>query len=119
MARGGEDQDGSPLSRGAAARAGHRDDCAVATVDAAGTEQAAPTADESAVDEGTGGVEVEPEPEPAPTTRKRRRLGAARVTGLLLIAILAISLLTGPLADTLPGERARRTLEVLLTAGIK
>lgn len=36
----------------------------------------------------------------------------------LLIAILAISLLTGPLADTLPGERARRTLEVLLTAGI-
>ncbi len=36
----------------------------------------------------------------------------------LLIAILAISLLTGPLADALPGERARRTLEVLLTAGI-
>ncbi|MFN2375751.1 MAG: hypothetical protein ABR538_04390 [Candidatus Binatia bacterium] len=36
----------------------------------------------------------------------------------LLIAILAVSLLTGPLADSLPGERARRTLEVLLTAGI-
>ncbi|HEY2773328.1 MAG TPA: ABC transporter permease subunit [Candidatus Binatia bacterium] len=36
----------------------------------------------------------------------------------LLIAILAVSLLTGPLADALPGERARRTLEVLLTAGI-
>jgi ABC-type Na+ efflux pump permease subunit len=36
----------------------------------------------------------------------------------LLIAILAISLLTGPLADALPGERARKTLEVLLTAGI-
>ena len=36
----------------------------------------------------------------------------------LLIAILAISLLTGPLADALPGERARRTLEVLLSAGI-
>lgn len=36
----------------------------------------------------------------------------------LLIAILAISLLTGPLADALPGERARRTLEVLLTTGI-
>ncbi len=36
----------------------------------------------------------------------------------LLIAILAISLLTGPLADALPGERARRTLEVLMTTGI-
>lgn len=36
----------------------------------------------------------------------------------LLIVLLAISLLTGPLAETLPGERARRTLEVLLTAGI-
>lgn len=36
----------------------------------------------------------------------------------LLIAILAVSLLTGPLAEALPGERARRTLEVLLTAGI-
>jgi len=36
----------------------------------------------------------------------------------LLIALLAISLLTGPLADALPGERARRTLEVLLSAGI-
>lgn len=36
----------------------------------------------------------------------------------LLIAILAVSLLTGPLAESLPGERARRTLEVLLTAGI-
>lgn len=36
----------------------------------------------------------------------------------LLIAILAISLLTGPLTDALPGERARRTLEVLLTTGI-
>lgn len=36
----------------------------------------------------------------------------------LLIAILAISLLTGPLAEALPGERSRRTLEVLLSAGI-
>jgi hypothetical protein len=36
----------------------------------------------------------------------------------LLIAVLAVSLLTGPLADALPGERARRTLEVLLTTGI-
>jgi hypothetical protein len=36
----------------------------------------------------------------------------------LLIALLAISLLTGPLAETLPGERSRHTLEVLLSAGI-
>ncbi|MFT4571051.1 MAG: hypothetical protein ACI8TX_002071 [Hyphomicrobiaceae bacterium] len=36
----------------------------------------------------------------------------------LLLALLAISLLTGPLAETLPGERARNTLEVLLSAGI-
>ncbi len=36
----------------------------------------------------------------------------------LLIALLAISLLTGPLAESLPGERARHTLEVLLSAGI-
>lgn len=36
----------------------------------------------------------------------------------LLIALLAISLLTGPLAEALPGERSRRTLEVLLSAGI-
>ncbi|HYC01272.1 MAG TPA: ABC transporter permease subunit [Candidatus Limnocylindrales bacterium] len=36
----------------------------------------------------------------------------------ILIAIVAISLLTGPLAEALPGERARRTLEVLLSAGI-
>lgn len=36
----------------------------------------------------------------------------------ILIAMLAVSLLTGPLAEALPGERARRTLEVLLSAGI-
>ncbi len=36
----------------------------------------------------------------------------------LFIALLAVSLLTGPLAESLPGERARRTLEVLLSAGI-
>ncbi len=36
----------------------------------------------------------------------------------LLIALLAVSLLTGPLAEALPGERARRTLEVLMSAGI-
>jgi N utilization substance protein A len=36
--------------------------------EAAGTEQVAPTADESAIDDGTGGVDVEaaPEPEPEP-----------------------------------------------------
>lgn len=36
----------------------------------------------------------------------------------LLVALLAISLLTGPLAESLPGERSRGTLEVLLTAAI-
>ena len=38
-------------------------------------------------------LEIEDEPEPAPAARKpKRRLGAARVTGLLLIAILALGL---------------------------
>ncbi|MGE5273491.1 MAG: alpha/beta fold hydrolase [Verrucomicrobiota bacterium] len=40
-----------------------------------------------------GSLEILDEPEPEPRVRKpRRRLGAARVTGLLLIAILAIGL---------------------------
>jgi uncharacterized membrane protein YdfJ with MMPL/SSD domain/pimeloyl-ACP methyl ester carboxylesterase len=38
-------------------------------------------------------IDDKPEPEPTPAARKRkRRLGAARVTGLLLIAILALGL---------------------------
>ena len=36
----------------------------------------------------------------------------------ILIALLAVSLLLGPLAESLPGERSRRTLEVLLSAGV-
>jgi uncharacterized membrane protein YdfJ with MMPL/SSD domain/pimeloyl-ACP methyl ester carboxylesterase len=43
-------------------------------------------------DHGELEIEDELEPEPAPATRKRRRLGAARLTGLLLIAILALGL---------------------------
>src|SRR5204862_6734926 len=44
-------------------------------------------------DDGELEIEDEPESEPAPAARKqRRRLGAARVTGLLLIAILALGL---------------------------
>jgi uncharacterized membrane protein YdfJ with MMPL/SSD domain/pimeloyl-ACP methyl ester carboxylesterase len=43
-------------------------------------------------DHGELEIDDEPEPEPAPATRKRRRLGAARVTGLFLIAILALGL---------------------------
>jgi hypothetical protein len=35
-----------------------------------------------------------------------------------LVAVLAVSLLMGPLAESLPGERARKTLEVLLAAGV-
>lgn len=36
----------------------------------------------------------------------------------LLVALLALSLLTGPLAESLAGERRRGTLETLLTAGL-
>lgn len=36
----------------------------------------------------------------------------------LLLALLAISVLTGPLAESLPGERSARTLEVLLSAAV-
>ncbi len=36
----------------------------------------------------------------------------------LLVALLAISLLTGPLAESLPGEREEGTLETLLAAAI-
>ncbi|MFT5686976.1 MAG: hypothetical protein ACI8RZ_007933, partial [Myxococcota bacterium] len=36
----------------------------------------------------------------------------------LLVALLAISLLTGPLAESLPGEREEGTLETLLVAAI-
>jgi uncharacterized membrane protein YdfJ with MMPL/SSD domain/pimeloyl-ACP methyl ester carboxylesterase len=43
-------------------------------------------------DHGELEIEDEPEPEPAPTKRKRRRLGAARVTGLFLIVIVALGL---------------------------
>ncbi|HYC53505.1 MAG TPA: ABC transporter permease subunit, partial [Candidatus Binatia bacterium] len=54
-----------------------------------------------------------------PRVEVRRYRPPVRLPGRsILIAILAISLLTGPLAEALPGERARRTLEVLLSAGI-
>ena len=36
----------------------------------------------------------------------------------LIVALLAISLLTGPLAESLPGERGAGTLEVLLSASL-
>ncbi|MDG1482481.1 MAG: hypothetical protein P8R54_23020, partial [Myxococcota bacterium] len=36
----------------------------------------------------------------------------------LLVALLAISLLTGPLAESLPGEREEGTLETLLAAAL-
>ncbi|MEL6341963.1 MAG: hypothetical protein AAFV53_02445 [Myxococcota bacterium] len=36
----------------------------------------------------------------------------------LLVALIAISLLTGPLAESLPGEREERTLETLMSAAI-
>lgn len=37
----------------------------------------------------------------------------------LVVALLAISLLTGPLSESLPGERSGRTLEVLLSASLR
>lgn len=37
----------------------------------------------------------------------------------LIVALLAISLLTGPLSESLPGERSGRTLEVLLSAAVR
>lgn len=37
----------------------------------------------------------------------------------LIVALLAISLLTGPLAESLPGERGAGTLEVLLSASVR
>jgi RND superfamily putative drug exporter len=44
-------------------------------------------------DHGELEIDEEPEPEPAPAARKpKRRIGAARITGLLLIAILALGL---------------------------
>jgi ABC-type Na+ efflux pump permease subunit len=36
----------------------------------------------------------------------------------LLLALIAASLLTGPVAESLPGERSRHTLEILLAAAI-
>lgn len=57
-------------------------------------------------------------PEPASVEVRRYRPPVRLPGRSLLIAILAVSLLTGPLAEALPGERARRTLEVLLSAGV-
>lgn len=57
-------------------------------------------------------------PEADKLKRKRFRPPIRLPGRSLLLALLAISLLTGPLAETLPGERSRNTLEVLLSAGI-
>ena len=54
-----------------------------------------------------------------PSVRIERRGRVRELPGRsLLVALLAISLLTGPLAESLPGERKRGTLETLLTAGV-
>jgi hypothetical protein len=56
---------------------------------------------------------------PGPSVRLVRSVDELRLPGRsLLVALLAISLLTGPLAESLAGERKRGTLETLLTAGL-
>lgn len=61
---------------------------------------------------------VATEPQPA----VELRLGEVEPLRLpdraVLVVLLAISLLTGPLAETLPGEREGRTLEVLLSTSL-
>lgn len=55
--------------------------------------------------------------EPRPVLRVQPPLGRVRLPGrALLVALLAISMLTGPLAESLPGEREGRTLELLLAS---
>lgn len=59
------------------------------------------------------------EVEPVPAVRLALQPLALRLPGrALLVALLAISMLTGPLAETLPGEREARTLEVLLSTSV-
>lgn len=57
----------------------------------------------------------------APTIEVRLTAAGDRLPlpGRMLLAVLvAVSLLTGPLAESLPGERSRGTLDVLLTASV-
>lgn len=57
--------------------------------------------------------------EPEPAVRLALEPLPLRLPGrALLVALLAISMLTGPLAETLPGERESRTLEVLLSSSL-
>lgn len=56
---------------------------------------------------------------PGPQVLRRRLPWPLPLPGRsLAVALLAISLLTGPLAESLPGERSARTLDVLLSAGV-
>jgi len=54
-----------------------------------------------------------PRVEPVPALARRALPGRT-----LIVALLAISLLTGPLSESLPGERNSRTLEGLLSAAL-
>ncbi len=58
------------------------------------------------------------EPAPAVELRLPPRAPLALPRRTLLLALLAISLLTGPLAETLPGEREGGTMEVLLASSL-
>ncbi len=57
------------------------------------------------------------EPQPAVELRLAPRVPLLPGRALL-VALLAISMLTGPLAETLPGEREGRTLEILLASSL-
>lgn len=57
--------------------------------------------------------------EPLPAVELRLATRVPRLPGrALLVLLLAISMLTGPLAETLPGERESRTLEILLASSL-
>lgn len=57
--------------------------------------------------------------EPTPPVELRLQPRTWSLPGrALLVALLAISMLTGPLAETLPGEREGRTLEILLASSL-
>lgn len=56
---------------------------------------------------------------PQPAVVFRRHSTPLRLPGrTLLVALIAISLLTGPLAESLPGEREENTFETLLAAAL-
>lgn len=57
---------------------------------------------------------------PGPQVRLVETAPIRRLPGRsLIVALLAISMLTGPLSESLPGERSAKTMEVLLSASVR